>query len=269
MRIRWGRVFAAVAGVMGAPVVLGVGGLWLTRPSPAPVGRSHAGPDACVSGEVLEAGLGLHVSHAEGEGSEVSERAAAAALVAATRCATVVSVRDSRLFDAMTLARHGLRWTVEHQPPDRALDELVSIWELAADQQQAGSWLDLAVWTTVADLAAEGVERVAPGASDVARDRARQRLVALTLDPFDWAPVHARQERETWGSYAGAVGLPRAWPELLLAPWEIWQARQGSHPIVAELEQSRQASRVRAAVLAAGLGAGWDELSDGLAPRGG
>ncbi|MEO0606497.1 MAG: hypothetical protein AAF211_34035, partial [Myxococcota bacterium] len=182
-RILWGRVFGAAGGT----ALLGLGGWVAAAPTPKDVDRQVIGPDDCSAAEVLTKGAVVH--RPDDEQADVEgDRNAAMVLLSATRCARTDELDPDDLFDSFKLAWHGSLWIAAHEPAPVALEQLLDIWELAADQRRVSAWVPAAVWTGVTLTAAESVEDVLDDPDLAPGDRrlAATRLRRLAETPVDW-----------------------------------------------------------------------------------
>jgi len=249
MRVRWGRVLGAGAVV---PVAVGFG-WWATAGQPSQVSRRTPGSEDCVTSEILGVLPQVHREHETAAGGD-ADRAAAAVLLAATRCERVDEVPVDDLFLLFRAATDGTSWLARHDAPDEAVAELLDVWELAADQRRVGPLVSVGVWTAVGLRASEALEPLLADPRLSAADRAvaTVRLRALAVAPLDWDEVAVREEQAMWGMLAEALTHPAWWPELLRTPVYLYEARFGTNAIVADLRDDVAQEQAAASLLAGG-----------------
>ena len=239
-RIVWGRVMGALVGVP----MIGLMGWLATMPATSVVQRRAIGPDDCQAEEVLAGGALLHREHEEPEGSVEVDQHAAMVVVSAARCARMEGLHQGELFPVFETVYHGVAWIAEHEPAPIAVEQLLDVWELAADQRRVSGLIAAGVWTAVGLDVAEKLPDLLADPSLTPGDRrlAAARLRSLASAPVDWDEVAAREEREVLSAATRAAVTPARWSaELLATPWWLVQARWLSFPIVTDFREGHRA----------------------------
>lgn len=258
MRIRWGRVTMALGSLaVGVPALL-LGGFWLTMPEPGEAVRQDPGALPCVTSEVLTGALPMHPKHDPEPARDERDEGAAAALIAATRCEQVSAIPHPQLFGVFSLASHGLAWIEANEAPDEALAQTVEIWQLARDQQQAGSYMEVAVWQGIALLSAETAERLlsrdpllhAPVRARL-RHQLRPALQHLAGTWLEWDSIGAREEQALWDLATLSLTDGRWLLEMAsYMPVALTQARFGTGAFFEDRVKDHEKERTLASALA-------------------
>ncbi len=259
MKPRWTRIVATACAVVAGVPAVWLGGSRLSTPEASPVVRHHPGLQRCSTERVLVEGDAVHPDHAEEDTGP--DRAAAAVLLAAAECEAMEQIPFEHGMDALALAQHGVAWIAANEPDEVALDHLLEVWELAADQQRVGGYVNVGVWAAVQstiyealdDLLADPTTHLAQADRDAARDR----LVALANRPLDTTEVHVREEHDLWRVLSLGLSDPWAWSWAWSYAWQVprlvGQARSGEGPFFEEVTADVRTARMEAAVLAASL----------------
>lgn len=220
-RIRWGRVGVAGAGLVG----LAAWGASGADEEPV-AARRYPGTERCAAGEVL-AGVEHGGEHDPGGDADAG---VAAVVLAATRCHDGGPPAPADLVSTFLAVSHTAGWAASHERPAVAVDHLLDLWELAADQRRAGNVVEVLVWNAVAKDVVERLPallheaRLPPG--ELAR--ARGRIGALTRDDVDWDAVSAREVATVHAAAVRAAAWPAYWGELpFVATW-WWEAHTAS-----------------------------------------
>jgi hypothetical protein len=248
MHIRWGRIGSALGiAVLGPPSLVGTA-LWATAPEPPPMERMFPGPLDCVTSEVLLGALPQHPDHGQEPTRDLRDEGAARALIAASRCRELGSIGSQDTYAVFLLVKHGLAWMDSHEEPALAYEHAVAVWELARDQQQAGSYLEVAVWQGLAGMVEENLEPAA--LTPHAASGLRARLERLAEAELDWDAIRAKEEHELWAFLVPALSAPQ---NVLWVGRSLLEVRLGTSEFLADRRDDEQKERARALFIATDL----------------